>query len=97
MKTNYSIQPYKNCVALIVLVSQNELCMCIETLLSRRWNLIPCNLISWGGTMSSLEVTIITLEVRFIDSSLPKNRRGKGKKKQKNKQLYSGKICEKIP
>ena len=31
--------------------------------------------------MSSLEVTIITLEVRFIDSSLPKNRRGKGKKK----------------
>ena len=25
MKTNYSIQPYKNCVALTVLVSQNEL------------------------------------------------------------------------
>ena len=45
--------------------------------------------------MSSLEVTIITLEVRFIDFSLPKNRRGKGKKKKKKN--YNGKICEKPP
>lgn len=30
MKRNYSTQPYKNCVALIVPVSQNELCMCVD-------------------------------------------------------------------
>ena len=93
MEINYSIPPYENCVALIIIVSQNELCMHRYSpfqeveLNSLKLNVPgPDNLLppghhhhtgGWG---------------RFIYSSLPKNRVGKGKK---NKQ-YSGKICEKL-